>query len=172
MNLAYEAMVFAMEAHKGQKRKYTGNPYTDHIAEVAAIACTIDSDEVSIATAWLHDVHEDQLTDAQNLYDSFIKKFGGEIGILLADNVLLLSDMDIGNRKERKEKSRIRLSQCNGFIQNIKVADLISNTSSIVDHDPDFAKIYIEEKRLLLDVLTLADARLVEMARKQCEVKL
>jgi hypothetical protein len=40
-----------------------------------------------------------------------------------------------------------------------------------VEHDPDFAKIYLEEKRLLLDVLTLADSRLVKIARKQCEVK-
>jgi hypothetical protein len=54
----------------------------------------------------------------------------------------------------------------------IKCADLISNTSSIVKHDPKFAEVYLEEKRLLLDVLTKADPWLVEIARKQSEVKL
>ena len=31
---AYEAMMFAREAHKYQVRRYTGNPYVDHLAEV------------------------------------------------------------------------------------------------------------------------------------------
>lgn len=38
MTIGYEAMVFAREVHKDQKRKYTGNPYADHLAEVAGIA--------------------------------------------------------------------------------------------------------------------------------------
>ncbi|KCB25989.1 hypothetical protein L544_3266 [Bordetella hinzii OH87 BAL007II] len=47
------------------------------------------------------------------------------------------------------------------------MADLISNTSSIVQHDPKFAEVYLEEKRLLLDVLTKADHRLLKIARSQ-----
>jgi (p)ppGpp synthase/HD superfamily hydrolase len=35
MQLAYEAMMFAREVHKVQRRKYTNNPYADHLAEVA-----------------------------------------------------------------------------------------------------------------------------------------
>jgi len=34
-------------------------------------------------------------------------------------------------------------------------------------HDPKFAVTYLEEKRLLLDVLTKADPRLLAMAREQ-----
>lgn len=45
--------------------------------------------------------------------------------------------------------------------------DVNSNTASIVQHDPKFAAVYLEEKRLLLDVLTKADARLVQIARTQ-----
>ena len=37
MSLAYKAMMFARTVHAGQVRKYTGAPYTDHLAEVAGI---------------------------------------------------------------------------------------------------------------------------------------
>jgi hypothetical protein len=51
--------------------------------------------------------------------------------------------------------------------QTIKVADLISNTRSIVAHDPGFAKVYLEEKRMLLEVLTKADPTLLNKAKEQ-----
>lgn len=35
---AFDAMTFAREVHKDQVRKYTGNPYADHLAEVAGLA--------------------------------------------------------------------------------------------------------------------------------------
>jgi hypothetical protein len=41
--------------------------------------------------------------------------------------------------------------------QTIKLADIISNCTSIMMHDEAFAKIYFEEKRLLLEVLTKGD---------------
>ncbi len=85
----------------------------------------------------------------------------------MAGAVQLLSDMETGNRAERKAASRERLSRAAGWVQTIKCADLISNTSSIVQHDPKFAVTYLEEKRLLLDVLTNADSRLVRIAREQ-----
>jgi guanosine-3',5'-bis(diphosphate) 3'-pyrophosphohydrolase len=44
--------------------------------------------------------------------------------------------------------------------QTIKLADLISNSKSIMEHDPAFAKTYLEEKRMLLAVMTRGDAGL------------
>jgi guanosine-3',5'-bis(diphosphate) 3'-pyrophosphohydrolase len=163
-DLAIRAMIFARQAHKDQVRKYTGNPYADHLAEVAGIVSTVlnfkDSPDVDIATAWLHDCVEDcgvQLDEIERL-------FGFEVAL----GVSGLSDVETGNRAERKQKSRDRLAACSGWIQTIKCADLISNTSSIVKHDPKFAVTYLEEKRLLLDAMTKADPRLLEMARAQC----
>ena len=79
----------------------------------------------------------------------------------------MLSDLETGNRAQRKAASRNRLASASAEIQTIKCADLISNTASIVQHDAKFAEIYLEEKRLLLDVLAKADGRLVQIARKQ-----
>lgn len=33
-NVAFNAMLFAREKHALQRRKYTNNPYADHLAEV------------------------------------------------------------------------------------------------------------------------------------------
>ncbi len=156
-NLAYRAMTFAREVHKHQKRKYTGNPYADHLAEVAGIVAAVDNSEESIATAWLHDCREDQGVEGFRIEDL--------CGMRVAVGVALLSDFETGNRAGRKAASRARLADAPAWVQTIKCADLISNTSSIVMHDPKFAVLYLEEKRLLLDVLTKADSRLRAMAR-------
>jgi guanosine-3',5'-bis(diphosphate) 3'-pyrophosphohydrolase len=163
--LAFDAMQLAREVHAGQVRKYTGNPYSDHLAEVCGIAMSagwhiaeIHPDKL-MATCWLHDSIEDQGVNPEEIR----RQFGDEVAM----GVLALSDLEDGNRAERKAASRARLAKTPGWVQTIKVADLISNTSSIVQHDPKFAVLYLEEKRLLLDVLDKADPRLVQVARNQ-----
>lgn len=165
MSIAFEAMKFAREVHQHQQRKYTGNPYADHLAEVAGIVTTIidhdfDHDTI-IAVAWLHDCMEDQ--------GVALGTIGRRFGLVVADGVCLLSDLETGNRAERKAASRTRLASAPGWVQTIKCADLISNTSSIVKHDPNFAVVYMEEKRLLLDVMTHADPKLRTMAMELCK---
>jgi (p)ppGpp synthase/HD superfamily hydrolase len=160
MSIAYRAMMFAREAHKTQVRKYTGNPYADHLAEVAGIVATVALDtEHSVAVAWLHDTVEDTATTGADLLLEF--------GSIVTKGVILLSDLETGNRTERKAAGRARLAAAPAWIQTIKCADLISNTSSIVKHDPKFAVTYLEEKRLLLDVMTKADPRLLALAMEQ-----
>lgn len=164
--LAFDAMMFARDRHANQVRKYTGNPYTDHLAEVCGIAMSVGWHSAEIhpdklmATCWLHDCVEDQgVTPFQ------LRAIGMPEDVI--EGVMLLSDLEEGNRLDRKAASRRRLATAPGWVQTIKVADLISNTSSIVRHDPKFAVTYLEEKRLLLDVLTRADSRLVQIARGQ-----
>jgi (p)ppGpp synthase/HD superfamily hydrolase len=172
MSLSFEAMMFAREVHKDQRRKYTNNPYVNHLAEVAGIVATTFSvsyhvsatnkgleqySEEIAAVAWLHDCMEDQGVDIDTLRYNF--------GQTIASGVWWLSDLEEGNRASRKALARERLANATDYIQTIKCADLISNTSSIVAHDPDFAVVYLKEKKLLLDVLTKADLRLLKLAR-------
>lgn len=158
---AYEAMLFAHDVHATQRRKYTNNPYTDHLAEVAGIVATVappDFVDMMISVAWLHDCVEDQGVTVESLRAAF--------GDSVADGVRLLSDMEHGNRAERKAMSRARLANAPGWVQTIKCADLISNTGSIVSHDPNFAKVFLLEKEQLLCVLNGADSRLLALARR------
>lgn len=162
MSIAFKAMEFARKAHATQRRKYTNAPYTDHLAEVAGIVAAVASNhgaasiDEMIAVAWLHDCAEDQGVT--------FKEIDAEFGFMVAVGVSGLSDLEVGNRATRKQLSRGRLADCAGWIQTIKCADLISNTGSIVQFDPEFAKVYLKEKRLLLDVMTKADRRLWDIA--------
>lgn len=158
--LVFEAMQYALQVHADQKRKYTGNPYFTHLAEVAGITASVIDLPEAIAGAWLHDTIE----DCDATYLELYVRFGPKV----ADIVLALSGLETeGNRAVRKAAARIRLAGSSAVVQTIKAADIISNTSSIVLHDPTFAKVYVPECIALLDVLTLADHRLVAIARQQ-----
>ena len=156
---AFKAMMFAHRAHRNQRRKYTNAPYTDHLAEVAGIVATVaphDVIDVMVSVAWLHDCVEDQGVEVRALRLDF--------GEMVAEGVSELSDLETGNRAERKRLSRLRLLASPGWVQTIKCADIISNTSSITQHDPKFAELYIEECRLTLTCMTKADPLLLDLA--------
>lgn len=150
------------ELHKNQVRKYTGNPYSDHLAEVAGIAISAESQmpvslTVFLAVCWGHDSIEDQDETPQHLSNLF--------GYEAAAGIYALSDLEFGNRAERQELKLQRLSQAPGWIQTIKCADILSNTSSIVKHDPNFAKLYLQEVSDILNVMTKADRGLSEYVK-------
>jgi guanosine-3',5'-bis(diphosphate) 3'-pyrophosphohydrolase len=93
-----------------------------------------------------------------------------EFGAVVASYVDWLTDQsrpEDGNRAARKQKDRDRIRNAPPEVHSIKCADLISNTSTIVKYDPEFAKVYLKEKRQLLEVLTGADPVLLQRARQQ-----
>jgi (p)ppGpp synthase/HD superfamily hydrolase len=163
MNLIKRARVFASMRHTGQVRKYTGEPYVNHLLGVVRLVSGIGASDEMIAAAWLHDVLEDTETNVAELIDLF----GEDVTML----VVALTDQYTKetwpnfNRAQRKEMERKRLAKVSPNAQTIKVADLIDNTSTIVERDPKFAKTYLEEKRLLLEVLTKANPILLNTAR-------
>jgi guanosine-3',5'-bis(diphosphate) 3'-pyrophosphohydrolase len=157
--IVYDAMQFARHVHKDQKRKYTNEPYSGHLAEVAGIVGTVTDSPEALAAAWLHDTVEDQHVDLRVI----AQRFGGTV----AHGVEALSDVEAGNRAEREAASRQRLHAAAPWIQTIKVADIISNSSSIMLHDPDYAPKYLAEKRAMLEVLDQADQRLMDIALNQ-----
>jgi guanosine-3',5'-bis(diphosphate) 3'-pyrophosphohydrolase len=159
--LVYEAMQFARQVHKDQKRKYTNEPYSIHLGEVAGIVSAVTDDPDALATAWLHDAVEDQNVDLREI----AQRFGAQV----AEGVEALSDIEQGNRREREAASRHRLYQAAPWIQTIKVADIISNSSAIASHDPGYAQKYLAEKRQMLAVLDRADKRLMDIAIAQTQ---
>lgn len=50
-----------------------------------------------------------------------------------------------------------------------KCADLISNATSIIKHDPGFAKVFCGEAVMLLDIMDKANERLRDMAYSLCK---
>lgn len=160
-NIVERARVFAKEAHESidHRRKYTNEPYIVHPAEVMEIVKTVEHTEEMLAAAWLHDVVEDTPVTQKEIYE----EFGKEVG----DLVEMLTDVskpEDGNRRTRKALDREHTAKASPQAKTIKLADLISNTSSIVKRDPGFAKVYLAEKKLLLEVLKEGDETLWQQA--------
>jgi (p)ppGpp synthase/HD superfamily hydrolase len=162
MDLVHKAQVFAIAAHSavGQKRKYTGEPYFVHPAEVARIVAEVPgSTPEMVAAAWLHDTVEDTRVTATDIH----MNFGPEVAVLVSW-LTDVSKPEDGNRAHRKAMDRAHTAEAPAEAQTIKLADLISNSKSIMQHDPAFAKTYLEEKRLMLEVMTKGDRSLHALA--------
>jgi (p)ppGpp synthase/HD superfamily hydrolase len=157
-SLEQKAYIFAMAAHEAvsQKRKYTGEPYIVHPMEVASIVKSVPHTDEMIAAAYLHDVVEDTDIGIATILHVF--------GPVVAEYVHLLTDPPKGdsglNRKARKAMCRDRLANAPAQVQTVKFADFISNTASVVQHDPIFGKVYLEEKRMFLEAMTKGDPTL------------
>lgn len=151
------ALVFATKAHHGQVRKYTGEAYINPPIEVAKIVASVTDDCECICAALLHDVIEDCGVTKNDLIE-----YG--FGFAIAEMVCQLSDVSKpsdGNRAERKRIDREHAANAWGKTKTVKLADLISNTKSICSYDPDFARVYMAEKELLLGVLIGGDPDLM-----------
>lgn len=156
---------YAKDAHEGQVRKYTGEPYITHPVAVAKIVSGQTNDYEMICAALLHDTIEDCGVTYQDLIED-----GFSAGI--SDLVLELSDVSVpsdGNRAVRKDIDCEHLAGVSSRAQTIKLADLIHNSESIIAHDKKFAVFYIAEKKQLLRVLTKGGAHLHEIATEIVE---
>lgn len=154
-----DAIVFAENAHKGQVRKYTGEPYFTHCFAVAKMVVEHGGDTNMVIAALLHDTVED--TDVTS--DDIFETFGPDVAMLV-EWLTDVSRPEDGNRAVRKRIDCEHTAKANPRAKTIKLADLIHNTESIVKHDKAFAKVYLAEKRLLLQVLKEGNAELYRKA--------
>lgn len=159
--LVAAAAKFAQKAHSGQTRKYDGEPYWTHLNEVAELCRWAGLRDEVIAAAWLHDTIEDTPVTFEDIENKF--------GRVVADLVLEVTDQSKpgdGNRAVRKEIDRKHVANASPDGQSIKLADLTSNTRSIVSRDPNFARLYLVEKERMLPALTKGSSKLFELANK------
>lgn len=160
-DLVDRARRFAERAHGaiGHRRKYSGQPYAEHLARVAECVARVTGDPSVVAAAWLHDVVEDTPATLSDVEHAF--------GPRVAELVRALTDVDhaYGNRATRKAADRARLAQAPGAAQTVKLADLIDNAVDIAQNDPSFARVFLKEMGALLDVLTDGDPGLLAEAR-------
>lgn len=165
------AKAFSHDAHDsiGQVRKRSTIPYWVHTDAVAEKVMTVSNDEDMIIAAHLHDVLEDVAPkDKQGKFQAF------NISNLFGDRVLALvveltdqftkKNYPNLNRKERKAMERERQLFISPEAKTIKLADIINNTSDIVAHDPDFARVYLREINDVLPYLSEGNTNLFHEA--------
>lgn len=152
-----EILKFATEAHGEQTRKYTGLPYITHPVSVAERVRLQGGDLNQQAAALLHDVLEDtSVTHAQLrafLFRTCYQADAEDILTLVVEltDVYTKSHFPDLNRRERKRLEASRFRWCSDRAKAIKRADIQDNTTSIVEHDPDFAQVYLAEVGYLLN---------------------
>jgi (p)ppGpp synthase/HD superfamily hydrolase len=147
--LLRDVFQFAVEAHKGQKRKYTGEDYIVHPMAVCRIVERHGGSEDQQCAALLHDVVEDTQYTLQDIHVNF----GHDIATL----VQWLTDTSVpedGNRAIRKGIDRKRLAKAPAEAQFIKLADMIDNSKTIFVFDKSFGPLFREEMGLLVDAMT------------------
>lgn len=102
------ALHFAIEAHRGQKRKNSNNNYIVHPIGVYKILEAVTTDENVLCAALLHDVIE----DTKFTYEDIKEQFGQEIA-------------DIVMEVTKDEKGNFNIKTKEGLM--IKCADIIHN---------------------------------------------
>ena len=162
--LIEDAFDFSQAAHVGQLRKYTGDKYFSHCSSAAMKVHYVGGSAVQIAAALLHDTVEDTEVTLEDIQVRFGQKVAS-----LVEWLTDVSTPEDGNRAARKKLDREHLAEAPPEAKTIKLADLIDNTSSIVTHAPEFAKVYMAEKKLLLEVLQEGDPKLLKEATKIVE---
>lgn len=129
MSLLDDAIVFAVGAHSGMRRKIGLKPYILHPMEVAAIVGTMTGDEEVLAAALLHDVAE----DTEYTLADIEARFGSRVAHLVAG--------DTENKRPqippeqswriRKEETLQRLAEAKDIaVKMLWLGDKLSNMRS------------------------------------------
>ena len=142
------AIWIAENAHAGQIRKYTGEPYAVHSLAVARTVARYLPSAMAVSAAVLHDVVEDTDVSLEDLRGCM---YIGPYVACLVDDLTDVSKPSDGNRAARKAIDRAHTARAHPLAKLVKLADLLDNTRDIVRFDPDFARVYMAEKRLLLE---------------------
>lgn len=147
------------EWHGEQQRKYSFEPYWTHPVTVAELIQPHLPEDEAILAALFHDVVEDTPYGPDNIFDFLRAHYGQIDAVLVTDTVMDLTnryekDHCPGlNRAERHRLESLRLSRISPFAQSIKYGDIYHNCRSIQQFAPDYARIYLAEKQVILEVM-------------------
>jgi len=163
---------FADRAHGEQMRKYTPDRYIVHPVRVMELCREYTQDVEILSAALLHDVLEDTPVTQEQLREFLLEKMDRDKAMhtikLVAEltDVYVKKDFPRMNRRSRKEKEAERMAQTSDAAQTIKYADIIDNCAEIVQHDADFARVFLSECRNLLKIMTRGNPALHKRAQE------
>lgn len=166
-----DAIRFAFEVHKDDRRKYNGTPYVLHCVRVASNVIfhpiTREDDKYGRA-AVCHDTLEDHPETVD--YDILDKVIGVEAAIVVGEltNRYTKEQYPHINRAGRKEMEFERLSACSDGVKVIKMYDRLDNLCEI-DPNDGFAILYAKESLALLEAIGDADRELYATCRQVAE---
>lgn len=147
---------FAAQAHNGQQRKYTPEPYIVHPVRVMEMVRFHKPELPVLAASLLHDVLEDTNIDQKAMLGFLTTVMDEDDVHRKIKLVVELTDVYVKkqypqwNRKKRKLKEANRIERTSADAQTVKYADIIDNCKEIVEQDPEFANRFLRECQALL----------------------
>jgi guanosine-3',5'-bis(diphosphate) 3'-pyrophosphohydrolase len=117
--LTRDAIAFAQDRHRYQRRAADGAPFLLHPLEVSSIIKSCDCPDYVVAAAVLHDVLEDTDADRSELST----RFGSDVAELVE---LVSDDPSIGDEELRKDDVRERVRRAGGYALAVYAADKVS----------------------------------------------
>jgi (p)ppGpp synthase/HD superfamily hydrolase len=124
-----DALVYATQAHEGQRRKESDVPYVAHLLAVCALVLEDGGDEDEAIAALLHDVVEDQ--GGAGRAAEVRRRFGDRV----ADIVVACSDTDVRPKppwRPRKEAYIAHVRTAPDAVRRVSLADKVHNARTIL----------------------------------------
>lgn len=150
------AAKIASEAHHGQTRKYTNDPYIFHPMRVAGrVTLLFKATPIEIAAAWLHDVFEDSAMREKDLADR-----GMPDSVIAYVRALTNPSKEMPKgvpRATRKATDFEHLAKQSVWVKTIKLIDRIDNLMELSWQDKEFMALYCRESRGLVEALGEVD---------------
>ena len=145
-----DAVLFAAHAHAGQIRTDKGDPYFNHLAEVAALCAALEPfDSVLVTACYLHDTIEDtEVTEAD-----LRARFGNEVTDLVMD----VTDPPGLKGDARRARQVTHTAACGKRVKLLKLADKTSNVEELIGLSPSrfdatANALYLDWSRKVVDV--------------------
>jgi GTP pyrophosphokinase/guanosine-3',5'-bis(diphosphate) 3'-pyrophosphohydrolase len=123
-----KAYVFAIKAHKNQKRD-SGDPYSNHPIAVANILTDLKLDSATIATGLLHDTIE----DTHATYETIKNEFGQEVADLVdgVTKISVFENQATSTSKAENFRKLILATSKDIRVLLVKIADRLHNMRTI-----------------------------------------
>lgn len=128
MSLVKKAYRYSVKAHRKQKR-YSGEPYTSHLLEVAKILVDLELDVITIAAGILHDIIEDTDTSLSTIKEEFDEEIA-----MLVNGVTKLSRISFKTQEEQQAENfrKMFLAMAEDVrVILIKLADRLNNMRTL-----------------------------------------
>ena len=124
-----QALMFAAQLHREQRRKGSSIPYVSHLLAVASLVIEHGGDEDEAIAALLHDAIEDQ--GGAKTREEIHRRFGGRVTAIVEG----CTDSEIIPKPPWEERKRVyiaRLRKAAAPVRLVIAADKLHNTRSIL----------------------------------------
>ncbi len=125
-----DALLYASNLHRDQKRKGGDTPYVTHLLGVASIVGENDGTEDEVIAALLHDAVEDHPRDGATKKE-IVERFGGNVAGIVDG----CSDTDVEPKPawlERKEAYIAHVAGASESVRLVSAADKLHNARAIL----------------------------------------